>query len=123
MEGRVARSWARAAARRRRGRAEEGGAQGAARVRVPTPEGSRAIVMTYCLIPKRGLTRVYIILDELIKIKISWAKPLIRRAIGPPPAIGDAGHNSAIANPPIIPKISLSPIFLHTFSSPGDIYP
>ena len=67
-------------ARRRRGRAvEDEMVQEAGRVRVPAPEGSRAIVMTYCLIPKGGLTTVYIILAAN-KNKISWAKPLTRRA-------------------------------------------
>ena len=47
--------------------------------RVPAPKGSRAIVMTYCLISKGGLTTVYIILAAN-KNKISWAKPLTRRA-------------------------------------------
>ena len=47
--------------------------------RVLAPKGSRAIVMTYCLIPKGGLTTVYIILVAN-KNKISWAKPLTRRA-------------------------------------------
>ena len=47
--------------------------------RVPAPKRSWAIVMTYCLIPKGSLTTVYIILAAN-KNKISWAKPLTRRA-------------------------------------------
>jgi hypothetical protein len=58
---------------------------------VPTPEGV-GNKYDLLLVSKRSLTSVYIVF-QLIKIKISWTKPLILFAIGLSPAIRDIGHN------------------------------